>query len=286
VQYIRGRPIEYIVQQTVDWMVWGQIDGGAANGGFYYTPNPPNSADFADGSTAEWAYSGLYAVQTHMSAHGVYLNELVKNRLASVLRNSQKFVAAPAPSRPYGSSGTAYRMNMTGYAFQLSAGPLIAMSLLGWNNPAWENSNVVAFDGSMTRGQAYTSFRQQFDYIGDDWNGTGGNDLNLWGRGQWGAAGYLLNDNDYNLYSIEWAANGLAAVGAVCAGGTEAQDADGACTDGNDWKHQHTVLLVRRQTVGTTGASWTSTHGTPMNAGYIYPRMVTAMVVLTLAAAQ
>jgi hypothetical protein len=54
----------------------------------------------------------------------------------------------------------------------------------------------------------------------------------------------------------------------------------------HDWKHQHTVLLVRRQTAATTGASWISSHGLPMSAGYIHTPMATAMVVLTLAAAQ
>ena len=94
----------------------------------------------------------------------------------------------------------------------------------------------------------------------------------------------LADDDDYNLYSIGWAAKGLSAVGAVCVGGTEAQDANGACTDGNDWRHQHTVLLVRRQTVTTAGATWNSTRGYPVLS--MPPPMKTAMAIITLSLAQ
>jgi len=286
------KPIEVIAQQAVDYMVWFQNDGGSYPGSFYYTPN----ANAPDGSTSEWMYSGLYAMATSpMTAQGLYVNNLVKARIGSFLRQSMHTVAGPASSRPYGSGGFSYvPNNPADYSFQLSAGSLMAMGLMGWNNPLWEGSNAyipnaVGFmlNVTSTRGQAYSAFRQVFDYIGDDWNTAGGHDSSSgWDVGQWqgGAGGYVRDDDDYNLYGIQWAARGLSAIGAVCVGGTEAQDANGACTDGNDWKHQQTVLLVRRQTVTNTGATWTPTRGPAVqNLGQ---SMKTAMAILTLMSAR
>lgn len=286
--WVRGRNIEFIAQQAVDFMVFFQNDGGSYPGSFYYTPNV--NAD--DASTSQWMYSGFHAMETSMSAYGVIVNDRLKARMAMYLRNSQHAVLPVGPSRPYGSAGTSYNASATNnYSFQLSAGPLVAMAMMGWNNPQWENnnglSNLDMSGGLITRAQAYVSFRKQFDYIGDDWNGTGGNDQNFgWGRGQWegGVGGYLRNDDDYNLYSIQWAAKAMSAIGAVCVGGTEAQDADGVCTDGNDWKRQHTALLVRRQTVTATGATWNSTRGFAVVS--METPMKTAMAVLTLALAE
>ncbi|MFA5910534.1 MAG: hypothetical protein WC815_17270 [Vicinamibacterales bacterium] len=285
---VRFKPIEFIAQQAVDYLVWFQNDSGSHPGSFYYTPN----ANAPDASTSQWMYSALHAMATSpMAARGVYVNNMVKARVGSFLRATiHNTGAAVAAGRPYGSGGFSYTPSLTGYSFQLSAGPLMAMGLMGWNNPLWEGStalipNDAGFTGT-TRGQAYTTFRQVFDYIGDDWYGTGGQDVQSWGLGQWagGATGYLLNDNDYNLYSMHWAAKGLSAVGAVCVGGMDAQDANGACTDGNDWRHQHSVLLVRRQAVTTAGATWTSTRGNPVQ--YMDATMKNSIAVLTLALAQ
>lgn len=287
IPYVRGQSIQFIAQQAVDYMVWFQNDGGSYPGGFYYSPNVFSQ----DASTSQWMYYGLHAMETALAGHGVIVNDRYKSRVAGLIRNTMHAVAGPGPSRPYGSGGHSYNPGLAGYAFQLSAGPLVAMGMMGWHNPAWENTNgLLPYDlnaGVITRGQAYVSFRKQFDYIGDDWHGTGGNDGNNWGQGQWsgGATGYLLENNDYNLYSMLWAANGLTAVGAVCVGGTEAVDADGVCTDGNDWKHQHTVLLVRRQVLGPGGALWVSMRGNPM-MGSIQQQMKTAMAVINLTLAQ
>ncbi len=284
---VRFKPIEFIAQQAVDYLVWFQNDFGYP-GGFYYTPN----AGTHDASTSQWMYSALHAMATSpMTAQGVYVNNMVKARMGLVLRATIHTTGAAAVAgRPYGSGGFSYTPTTAGYSFQLSAGPLLAMGLMGWNNPLWEGStalipNDAGFTGT-TRGQAYITFRQVFDYIGDDWHGTGGQDANAWGFGQWGPSdtGYLRNDDDYNLYSIQWAAKGLAAVGAVCVGGTEAQDANGACTDGNDWRHQHTALLVRRQAVTTAGAMWTPTRGFAVQS--MDATMRNSMAVLTLALAQ
>lgn len=289
------KPIEVIAQQAVDYLVWFQNDGGSYPGSFSYTPNQNNP----DASTSQWMYSALQAMATSpMTAQGLYVNNLVKARVGSFLRASIHTTGAAAVpgGRPYGSGGFSYNPAMAGYSFQLSAGPLMAMAMMGWDNPQWEGSTAFIPDAvgfslyvQSTRGQAYSAFRQVFDYIGDDWYGTGGQDGMPWGLGQWagGATGYLLNDDDYNLYSMQWAAKGLSAVGGVCVGGMDAQDANGACTDGNDWKHQHTTLLVRRQTVGVQGATWASARGNPMAGTLnIQAPMKTAMAVLTLALAQ
>jgi hypothetical protein len=288
---VRGRTIEFIAQQTVDFMNWFQNDVGASLGSFYYTPN----ANTDDGSTSQWMYYGLWVMDKYMSPYGVITaTERLKGRLAAYLRASQHTVppGTVSASHPYGAGATSYTMGATNnYAFQLSAGPLVAMAMMGWQNPTWENNNGLASldfsAGPVTRGQAYITYRKQFDYIGDDWNGTGGNDQNgNWGQGQWagGVGGYLRNDNDYNLYSIQWAAKAMSALGATCVGGTEAQDANGVCTDGNDWKHQHTTLLVRRQTVTTSGSMWTSTRGFAVLS--MTQSMKTAMAIITLELAQ
>lgn len=285
---VRFKPIEFIAQQAVDYMVWFQNDGGAYPGGFYYTPN----ANTHDASTSQWMYSGLQAMATSpMAARGVYVNNMVKARIGLVLRGTIHNTGAPVEAgRPYGSGGFTYTPSMGGYAFQLSAGPLVAMEMMGWNNPVWEGSSALipndAGFTTTTRGQAYALYRQVLDYIGDDWHGTGGIDANSWNGGQWGPSttGYLREDDDYNLYSMQWAAKGLSAVGAVCVGGTEAQDANGVCTDGNDWKHQQTVLLVRRQAVDAAGATWASSRG-PAVQNLDVP-MKTAMAILTLVLAR
>ena len=293
VNRIRYRPIEFVAQQIVDGMVWFQNEGGYP-GSFYYTPN----GNSPDASTSQWMYSGLHAMATSpMAAQGLYVNNLVKARIGSFLRQSMHTVQPatdpPDPSRPYGSAGLSYTPSQPGSAFQLSAGPLMAMALMGWNNAQWlgntggipNNVGIFSLYVQTNRDQAYRAFRQVFDYIGDDWNGTGGAGDIFPAKGQWGTAAYLVGDDDYNLYSIQFAARGLSAVGAVCVGGTEAQDANGACTDGNDWKHQHTVLLVRRQSLSAAGAAWNSLRGNPM-VGSISLPMKTAMAVITLALAQ
>ncbi|MDP2323225.1 MAG: hypothetical protein Q8N51_04255, partial [Gammaproteobacteria bacterium] len=291
---VRFKPIEVIAQQLVDYMVFFQNDAGSYPGSFYYTPN----ANSPDASTSEWMYSGLHALATSpMAARGVYVNNLVKARIGSFLRQSihvvQLAVTPPDPVRPYGTRGFSYTPALPGYSFQLSAGPLMMLGLMGWNNPLWEGStalipNAVGFSLTVnsTRGDAYATFRQVFDYIGDEWNGIGGQDGQGWDVGQWpgGAGGYNRSDNDYNLYAIQWAAKGLAAIGAVCVGGTEAQDANGACTDGNDWRHQHTVLLVRRQVLDSTGAKWEPIRGNAVNS--LMGTMKTSMALLTLTLAQ
>ena len=286
---VRGRSIEFLAQQITDFLVWHQNDGGSFPGGFFYTAN----ANAQDASTSQWMYSALHAMDTAMSVHGVIVNDRAKSRLGTILRITPEPVGGKAVSRPYGSTAMAYRPEFNGcWSFQLSAGPLVAMAMLGWNNPQWENNNgltpIDPFIGPVTRGQAYVGFRQIFDYIGDDWHGTGGNDCNFgWGRGQWegGATGYLREDTDWNLYSIQWAARGLSAVNAVCVGEAEAQDGSGQCIGGSqDWKHQHTVLLVRRQQLSAAGATWVTTRGHAV--GNMLLPMETAMAVLTLHLAQ
>jgi hypothetical protein len=257
---VRYKPIEFIAQQAVDFLVWHQNDIGSYVGSFYYTPN----TNQPDGSTSAWMYGGLYAMATSpLAARGVYVNNMVRARIGLFLRASiHATPSGVAPSRPYGTGGFTYTPAMGGYSYQLSAAPLLAMAMMGWNNPLWEgNTALIPNDAGITittRGQAYITYRQTFDYIGDDFNGTGGADANGWSLGQWqgGAGGYDRTDDQFNLYTIQWVARGLAAVGATCAGGTEAQDANGACTDGNDWRHQYSVLLVRRQTVAPGGGAW------------------------------
>jgi hypothetical protein len=291
VNRIRFKPIEFIAQQAVDYLVFFQNDSGSHPGSFYYTPN----ANAPDASTSQWMYAALHAFATSpLAAKGVYVNNMVKARMGSFLRSSLHLTTAPAiAGRPYGSGGFTYTPSIPGYSFQLSAGPLVAMGLMGWNNPLWEgNTALIPNDAGIninvpsTRGQAYTAFRQVFDFIGDEWNGTGGVDGNAWSTGQWtgGAGGYNRTDDQYNLYSIQWAAKGLSAIGAVCVGATEAQDANGACTDGNDWKHQHTVLLVRRQGVAASGATWLPALGPAVNS--LDMPLKTGMAILTLALAQ
>lgn len=285
---IRYKPIEFIGQQMVDYLVWFQNDGGSATGSFYYTPN----TNIPDSSTSQWMYSALHAFATSpMAAKGVYVNNLVKARVGMFLRSTNHQTPAPvAPGRPYGSGGFSYQaVGNNNSSFQLSAGPLMMMGLMGWTNPLWEgNSALIPTETGITgatRAQAYIVFRRTFDYIGDEWNGTGGIDVG-WGTGQWagGAGGYNRIDDQYNLYSIHWASKGLSAIAAVCVGGTEAQDANGACTDGNDWKHHHTVLLVRRQGVTANGATWSPTLG-PAVSNLDMP-LKTGMATLTLALAQ
>lgn len=294
VPYVRGRTIEFIAQQVTDYMVFFQNDAGgtAAYGGFYYTPN----ANAGDNSTSQWLYAGLAAMETNMSQHGVIVNDRYKSRVAGYLRTNQHTVPnGTGPTRPYGAGGHAYTNSGTQafYSFQLSAGPLVAMAMMGWNNPQWENSNgLLPFDSgtpAITRGQAYVSFRKQFDYIGDDWHGTGGNDQNgTWGMGQWGAAisgpgtGYLRNTlpDDYNLYSIQWAARAMSALNVPCIGGTEAF-ANGVCTDGNDWRHQHSVALVRNQ---LADSRWLSLRGHATNSAG--QTLATAWAAITLHLAQ
>ena len=290
------KPIEFIAQQAVDYLVWAQSDGGSYPGSFYYTPN----ANSPDSSTSQWMYSALHAMATSpMTARGLYVNNRVKTRIGTFLRAAMKNTPlGTATTAPKGTRALTYTPGYNGWSFQLSAGPLMMMGLMGWNNPLWDNSNAItpidAGFTSLTRGQAYTAFRQVFDYIGEDFNNNssgGYTDGVGWSTGQWlgGAGGYNRTDDNYNLYSIQWAAKGLAAVGAVCTGGTEAQDANGACTDGNDWRHQYSVLLVRRQSVTANGgawlvSAWTQAQGYPIQSSDAAMR--NAFAILTLALAQ
>ncbi|HEX6162280.1 MAG TPA: hypothetical protein VFZ31_02865, partial [Vicinamibacterales bacterium] len=282
------KPIEFIAQQAVDALVWHQNDQGTSYpGSFYYSPN----AGTDDASTSAWMYSGLYAMaNSPMKARGLYVNNMVWARIGSFLQQA-------ARQQAVGGVAFAYRVSNAG-SFQLSAAPLMAMGLMGWTNPQWQNSSALipmnagfALNVNSTRGQAYQTFRNLMTYYHNAWPGTvvAGQDYNAWFWGMWAgdAAGYNRADDQYNLYAIGWLAKGLTAVGVDCVGGTEAFDASGACVgNANDWRHQFTTLLVRRQ--GADGTWLTSGFNQIISHAInsFDPTMKNSLAVLTLGLSQ
>jgi hypothetical protein len=280
------KPIEFIAQQVVDFMVWFQNDGGVV-GSFYYTPN----TNFDDASTSGWMYSGLYALaNSPMKARGLYVNNMVWARIAQYVQQGLK-------NAPTGGSGVSYTVSASGgVSFVLTAYPLMAMGQSGWNNPLWSGSGSVAFAGfnAITRGQAYTSFQKVMTYYRNSWPGTvvAGQDQNAWFWGLWadGLSGYARDDDQYNLYAMMAVAKGFTAVGLSCVGGPDTQDANTVCTGAtSDWRHQFATVLVRRESFAASGGTWLTTGYNQISGNSINSMdapMRNALAILTLKLAQ
>ncbi|MSP15952.1 MAG: PKD domain-containing protein [Myxococcales bacterium] len=200
--YVRGRKYEFLVQQMVDAMVWAQIDGGCGDGGWYYTPNPPTSCDYMDGSTNLWGLTGVWHADKFMSDSGV----IVPNRAR--FRAVNNFV-----TNAYAPSGTEYcgryRSNSSGCDFTLTAGHLIVAGWTGINNFNVADPNIAfpSYSGH-TKGTLRTYYDRYVNLVSGRWLTFQGSTVNTgWASGLWeigagGLADFERTDRRGNTYAM------------------------------------------------------------------------------------
>jgi len=56
--YVKGRTYRDLVRDMMDYMYWGQLDGGTGRGGWDYTANASSHGGWADNSVSQWAAIG------------------------------------------------------------------------------------------------------------------------------------------------------------------------------------------------------------------------------------
>jgi hypothetical protein len=249
---VLGRPIEYVVQQMVDFTVFAQNDAsGADQGGWYYSPNAGQAFDHE--AIVRSALDGLAAAQA-MATHGVYVNQLVRGRMGAYLRADQSSTSKLA--RPQTNQSCAGTFAETGDS-------LLGAGLLGWANFAATDTRL-AYPGinTVTRGQARVVLNDFVDAIGAAWETFQTEACFGWTSGLFqndGPTPYLRTDRRSNINAIYGIANGLA---------NQPDPSAYAQVGGHDWQDEFSIYLVRNQF--TDGHwledSWT-TQFSPFNPG-------------------
>lgn len=277
---VRGRKIEFIVQQLVDHLAWAQFRGGDADGGWYYSYCGTNNSTNADFSAGQWALIGLEAADRGMKDFGVIVSDDVKYRTATTLyRNMKRSV--PAHYKGGGSYRNSYNNRGNNYNVTLAGGLLVGLGWLGvdrfvpgeagWNN-AW-GYEVAAYTKKQLKEDTYD---EVVNYLGRAFYCPNGITYDCWndclfehdttgatGRARWGisADGQTIQrgrGNVYGMYAVQKGArtilDGLRYVGRA--------DSPNALIDAGvqkDWYREFTYYFVNNQEVdGRIVRSWTT----------------------------
>ncbi len=233
---VKGRPIEYIVQQMVDYLASGQLDArvGEDMGGFDFAALGINhrTGDNAARST----FGGLDAAAA-MAGAGVHVPDHVRWRLSNALITNQHPDTGLARHKSIffgcdflGVAG----LTETGYA-------LLGAKLLGSNLFSAADATIIP-GTTVTRGQARQNFDAYIAAISDRWVSSQADGCVVRGLfdndGGTNPAPYRRTDMRGNIDAMAGVGNGLLRL---------SNAADYLVLGGRDWWHELTTHLVRNQ---------------------------------------
>jgi hypothetical protein len=234
---VLGRPLEHIVQQIVDYVVFAQIDVANANqGGWWYLSSPAPVTAVTGEDILRGATLGLKSAVDHMGGAGVYANRRVRDRLGSFLKHFQD----PTSKLVWFSLNNCSNpgnFSETGDALFAAGG------ILGWSAFAADDEAVFATDYAgipISKGEARQIFDDYLDAAIVRWVSLQ-QDCNTWNSGfvyNDGGATFLRTDHRGNIWSMFAFANALRSL-------PNAQDY--AVVNGHIWNREFSTYLIRNQ---------------------------------------
>lgn len=247
---VRGTNWEFYIQQAADYLGYMQIDGGQANGGWYYNEvNGGLSNSYYDLSTTAWAHIGMESAQIA----GAPFNVIVPNRIRYRIANG-------SISNQRGDGGGAYRSSQGTSSFQLTGGSLVGLRWMGVHR-FQRGDNAVAFPGysGYTRDRLRQAYDTYVQYLSNNWThttrrGTIGWQDRLYQRGDY------LCGNRNAVYLGPYNRNGNGVIGGPGSGGcmntyaiynlqkgfrTGAPELDRV--GNHDWNREFTTVISRAQ---------------------------------------
>jgi hypothetical protein len=261
----RGKTMEFVVQQMVDYLVAAQYDensGAQGVGAWGYSPclDDGYSSGQAYAHHFGWAVHALHRAETAMGDAGVYVNQRCKGRLPNMLFYNPHTDGGPR----YTTSGTASTYSM----FEPTGHFLQACRWLGWDQwDAGDGTNVPYPMLNITRGQARQVYDSLLAYAASRWttHGTGTlADPNtvLWSDGNFASG---VQGHSFFLPMLA-AVHGLAGAEETLLG--------------RDWRREVAVDCANQQYANMNWYQWyTSSHYT---YGYLYTAGQSALAALVM----
>ncbi|MFN3201645.1 MAG: PKD domain-containing protein, partial [Bradymonadia bacterium] len=255
---VTGQSWPYIIQESLDWLVYSQMDGNnntSGMGAWYYVANG-SGAGAADGSTTQWCMIGIEAAYRTYGSEGVILNNFVRSRMANQLRFAQG-----------SNGGVKYRNSSGDGRILITGGGLVGSGILGWNdlnqfncdgsNGVDVNEQIYLPYSNLTRCQARNIYEGYYNYT-----------VNIWNQ-QW-------SDSNYN--------SGCTSCGKIYAIYSNQKGARSMIPEleffgAHDWDHQFTVFLARAQ---HNDGYWNTGGGDSISTNYVGIDLGTAYSILIL----
>lgn len=247
---VRGTNWEFYIQQATDYLGSMQIDGGQANGcWYYYEINGGLSNSYCDGSTNAWAYIGLESAEVAGHPFDVYVPSRIKYRIANAMISNQR-----------GDGGAAYRSSQGGSSFQLTGGAFVAHRWMGVHRFR-RGDGAVAFPGysGYTRDRLRQSYDTYLQYTSNNWTHTTRIGSISWQDRLWQRGDYLCGNRN-GIYLGPYARNGNGVTGGPGGGGCGNMYAiynmqkgfrtgapELARVGNHDWNREFTTYIVRAQ---------------------------------------
>ncbi|MBM4319362.1 MAG: PKD domain-containing protein, partial [Deltaproteobacteria bacterium] len=270
--YVKGKRLEYVVQQMVDWLSKTQIRSNNnpalkqnPDGAWIYTTYSGNDGHQADASTSQWVLIGLESADRGMKELGVIVPDGVKYRTANFLHRNMKRL-----NNQYRGAGS-YRNSYNddnGHETHLAGGLLVGLGWLGVNHwvtdgPGW-NEVPSGYSGYTRKQLKADTYDVILDYEAraffcnetktshHSWNGCAFADRNArWGVKSDATAVSLGRGNVYTMYSIQKGARTI-----------EPELTHFVSGDIRiDWYREYTYYFVNNQEDdGSIASKWTNTH--------------------------
>jgi len=234
--FVKGRPVEYIVQQMVDYIVYAQIDATSVmNGGWSFRAN--EAYDWNHEDILRGVFIGIEAAYSQMSSAGVYINNRLRNRVMGYL----KYIQDPVTKLAFGWTGTTSVTLLGG-----TSDVLIALGFLGASTYNTSDTTVIANDyagNSITKGQARQIFNNYLNAAGNNWvsfqmDGFGWFDGLFFNDNGTNQTPYLRTDRRGNINAI---------YGFAEAFGSLPNASDFNLINGHDWKREFSIYQIRNQ---------------------------------------
>lgn len=200
---------EFYIQQATDYLGSMQIDGGEANGCWYYHEVDGGlSHSYCDGSTNAWAFIGMESAEVAGAPFGVYVPSRIKYRIANAMISNQR-----------GDGGAAYRSSYAGSSFQLTGGMFVASRWMGVHRFN-RGEGAVAFPGysGYTRDRLRQSYDTYLQYTANNWTNSNRTGSIGWQDRQWQNGDYLCGNRN-GIYLGPYNRNGGGVTGAPGGGG-------------------------------------------------------------------
>lgn len=231
---VKGRSIEHIVQQMVDFSAYQQLD--AANnqlGGWCCA----GGGGMAMGRVTSWQVMGMKEAVDGMGGAGVHVNNQVRDRLHAYLMTDQS--PADGLARLYTSENQGGDLGLTG-------GILAGETLLGSSLFDAGDTAVVGHDytgATITAGQARQVFDSYVAAVGQNWVSAQMNESHsatglFYNDGGTNPTPYLRTDDRANIENLFFMGQGLA--GLPNAG-------EFSVIAAHDWKQEFSIYLIRNQ---------------------------------------
>ncbi len=199
----RGRPWNWLLQQSVDYLGAMQIDGGCGKGGWLYAEfNGNGGCDAGDASTTQWAYIGLESAEIAAGPYGVFVNNRHKYRIADNLVANQR-----------GDGGSAYRSSQAGSNYQLTGGAFVASRWMGFHHMSRGDGRIpFPNDSGYNADRLRLAYDTYVQYSITHWGDQNRAGTIGWLDGLWYLGDYLCGDpngsngvgrcgNTYAMYS-------------------------------------------------------------------------------------